>query len=201
MQGRNTVAWKVAQPPDGLAPDRVEIGNDPMALQVAVAEWNSPGEPTREAMRSLHAERQAKKLFPLVLLATRGDEAWVFGPAAEAQVVALRAGTAERLLQAALDEPSGLAARHRLAALQRAVASGQEAGVANRGLFAGHYLQTSVRERADWPAATEASVPLLGLRHEGLIKALGYTAHPAGQALLLSADAVSRAVAVLFEAR
>jgi hypothetical protein len=58
------------------------------------------------------------------------------------------------MLQAALDESTATAARQRLGALHRSIESGQQAGVANRGLFAGHYLQTYAPQRADWDIQT-----------------------------------------------
>lgn len=202
LVGTQSIVWTVKQPGAGLTPLSVTVGTDPshMALQVAVADWTGSGAPTREALKNLHVDRQAKKLFPLVVVAVSGPSSWVYGPAADADVIALPVEKAARVLQAALAEPTGLAARQRLGALHRAVGSGQEAGVVNRGLFAGHYLQTSVREREDWDAATTGATAMLTLRHEPLVKALGFSVLSAGQALLLNAGDAPRAIAVLLDA-
>lgn len=200
LNGQTDIRWHEKKAPAGFDPQSVVFGSDAsgMALQVAVGAWTPPGAPGRQALKSVHARRQ-KGIFPLVVVATRGTTAWLLGPSQDAQVVSMPISQAERMLQAALDEPSGIAARHRLGALHRAIESGQQAGVANRGLFASHFLQTSVTQRPDWEDAKAGAGKLLALRHEDLIKALGFASVPAGEALLLKAIEAPRAVAVLLE--
>ena len=145
----------------------------------------------------------------MVVLARRSGQAWLFGPNAQAAVVGpLPADQAQRMLQSALDEPSGLAARQRLAGMYAAIDGtkpGAETdylpGVANAGLFATHELRHGVRERSDWSSACGTAEPLLALMREALIEALGYTAQSVGaHALILLAEGVtSRAVAVLLD--
>lgn len=200
--GTAEVRWKVTDAPGFVTPVAVVTGRDPagMGLQVAVADWTSPTEPSREILRKLHAERQGKKVFPLVVLLRHQDDAFLMGPGHDAGIIHLPISQAERVLQAALDESDGLAAHKRLAVLQRATTSSSTAGVTNEGLFAGHYLATSAPRRADWRQAAERAGPLLSLRHETLIKNLGFTTkRTAGHALLLSAQTATRAVAVLLE--
>lgn len=201
LTGATNTKWVPRKAVTGFTGQQVVIGNDPagMALQVAVASWSGSGNPSREALKSLHAERQAKRLFPLVVAAVKADSTWVFGPAPEAEVVKLPTGRAARVLQAALDEATGLAARQRLAALQKAVSTGQHAGVVNQGLFASHYLTASVPKRGGWQPAAAIANQILGLRHEALIKALGYAVLADGQALLLNDANAPRAVAVLLQ--
>ncbi len=202
LHGMAEVRWKVTDAPSSVTPVAVVTGRDPagMGLQVAVADWASPTEPSREVMRRLHAERQGKKVFPLVVMLRHEDDAFLLGPGHDVTVIHLPISQAERVLQAALDEIDGLAAHKRLASLQRVTASSGTAGVTNEGLFAGHYLATSAPRRADWRQAAERARPLLSLRHETLIKNLGFTTkRTAGHALLLSAQTATRAVAVLLE--
>ena len=202
LTGAAEVQWKVPDAPGSVQPVAVVSGKDPagMALQVAVAEWMAPSDPSREILRKLHAERQGKRVFPLVVMLRRDNDAFVFGPGHDAGVRHLPVSRAERLLQAALDEIDGLAAHKRLAILQRPTASSSTAGVTNEGLFAGHYLATSAPKRTDWRSAAERARPLLSLRHETLIRNLGFTTkRTAGHALLPSAETATRAVAVLLE--
>lgn len=218
VHGKQTIAWQAPpKVPAGMTCVSVTIGRDPanMGVEVAQATWSRSGTPTREAMASLHAARLAKRLCPVVVAVVRaGDEAgsgapgeqevgdvWLFGPLPDGQVIGpLAADHATRLLQSALDQPNGLLARHRLAALYEALGSTGLPGVANAGLFATNDLQRGARRRGDWQAATVASAKLLGLRRHGLLEALGYTLDTSGDATVLTTDtSPPRAVAVLLE--
>lgn len=205
VAGKQTIIWSAPRKcPAGLVPTSVTIGPDQagMGLEVAQAEWSGGGAPSREAMASLHAARLAKRLCPVVVVAAGGAHVWLFGPNAQGQVVGpVPRDQAERLLQAGLDQPSGLLGRRRLTALYEALEGTALPGVANAGLFATNDLRKGVRQRRDWPGATEAAKPLLALRREQLIKALGYaTERSGGHALVLAtASPHPRAVAVLLE--
>ena len=154
-------------------------------------------------MAALHKERLGKHVFPLIVLAGTQQQAWMLGPSPDAAVIGpLPRGQAERLLQAALDEPTGLAARQRLATMQKAVESTALPGVVNTGLFATYYLTDSVPRRADWAEQRERSRPWMPERGERLIRALGFTAKKAaGSALVLTGGTdAPHAVAVLLDA-
>jgi hypothetical protein len=202
--------------PDGRVPPGFEIravvvGRDDaqLALEVVVLKASQTTNPSREALGWFHTARLGRRLSPVVVLASRSGQAWMFGPNAQAAVVGpLPEDQALRMMQSALDEPSGLAARQRLAGMYAAIDAtklGTEAdylpGVSNNGLFATHELRNGVRQRSDWSSACEAARPLLSLRREALVEALGYTAQSvAAHALILLADGVaSRAVAVLLD--
>jgi hypothetical protein len=189
----------------------VVIGRDnaQLALEVVVLDAGPTASLSREALGSFHAARLGRRLSPVVVLARRSGQAWLSGPNAQAAVVGpLPVDQAQRMLQSALEEPSGLAARQRLAGMYAAIDGtkpGTEAdylpGVANSGLFATHELRHGVRRRSDWPSSCEISESLLPLRREALIEALGYTAQSvAAHAVILLAEGVtSRAVAVLLD--
>lgn len=202
--------------PDGKVPSGFEVrevvvGRDDaqLGLEVLVLDAGLTASMSREALGAFHAARLGKRVSPVVVLARRSEQAWLFGPNAQASVVGpLPVDQAQRMLQTALDEPSGLAARQRLAGMFAAIEGtkpGTETdylpGVANAGLFATHELRHGVRRRPDWKVSSETAEPLLRLRREALIEALGYTAQSvAAHALLLLADgATSRAVAVLLD--
>lgn len=203
--GIQSITWTKPQKcPSGFDPSTVTIGSDDagMGLEVAAAVWSGRASPTREAMSALHAARLNKRLCPVVVVATSSSQAWLFGPNPQGQVVGpLPVDQASRLLQAALDQPSGLLARQRLTALYEALEGTALPGVANNGLFATNDLRKGVRERSDWATATESAKSLLALRREQLIKALGFsTQRSGGHALVLAtASPHHRAVAVLLE--
>lgn len=209
---RTLTGWE----PDGNVPPGFEVrgvvvGRDAaqLALEVVVLDASLTASVSREALGRFHAARLGRRVTPVVVVARGTGQAWLFGPNAQAAVVGpLPVDQAHRLLQSALEEPSGLAARQRLAGMFAAIdgtRAGTEAeylpGVANAGLFATHELRHGVRERSDWPSACEEAEHLLPLRREALIEALGFTAQSvAASALLLLADGItSRAVAVLLD--
>lgn len=173
-----------------------------LALEVLSVSWPDRSQPTAEALRKIHAERVGKKIYPLVVAAEARDQVWLFGPNPDAALVGpLDAGVAVRVLQAALDEPNGVAARSRLAQLQRSLSSTDLPGVTNQGLFASHYLTGTggVRNNPKWNVAKQQAAPWLGLRDDPLISALGFSARrvAANASLLSSGSSRGRAVAVL----
>src|SRR5438067_328528 len=111
--------------PDGKLPAGfdvrgVVVGRDDaqLALEVVVLDAGPSASMSRAALGSFHAARRGKRVAPVVVLARRGGQAWLFGPNAQAAVAGpLAADQAHRMLQSALDEPSGLAARQRLAGI------------------------------------------------------------------------------------
>ncbi len=191
----------------GVRPVRVVAGSDPagLALEVLVCEWVKAGSPSLDAFRKVHSWRVGKRIYPLIVaLADRGGSVWLFGPNTDgAPSEALAEDHAARMLQAALDEPHGIAARQRLSHLQRALTATQIPGVANSGLFASHYITatTGVRGEALWGPAVEKARPLLSERGPTLIAALGFTSTRTGaHASLLAADSGRpRALAVLLD--
>ena len=122
--------------PKGVTLGSVTTGPDAfgMGLQVLVAEWAVAGQPPVEAIRRLHSQRLGKKVFPLVAVLNDGaSSAWLMGPNPDASVVGPIPEThASRMLQAALDEPSGLAGRQRIAHLLRSLSSSDIIGVTMR---------------------------------------------------------------------
>ena len=197
--------------PAGFAARAVILGRDEgqLALEVVVLGAGPSASMSREALGALHVSRLGKRVTPVVVAAERDGQTWLFGPNAQAAVVGpLPTDQAQRMLQSALDEPSGIAARHRLAAMYTAIegtkpgAGGEHLpGIANGGLFATHELRYGVRRRPDWSTARDDAAPLLPLRRDALIEALGYTAEQAAAyALILSVEGVvPRAVAVLLD--
>jgi len=179
-----------------------------LALEVGVAEWTGAESPSRDALAKLHKDRVGQGINPVVILASNGERAWLFGPNSQASVVGpLALDHAQRLLQSALDEPSGLAARRTLNQTYEAIAAtstgGNDSdalrGVGNAGLFATHELRHGVRQRADWTEACQKSKEAMSLRRLELIKKLGYSVEDVGgnASLLKSKGDNARAVAVI----
>ena len=196
--------------PSQFETKQVFTGNDEgdLALEVGIAEWSGEGSPSREAFLKLHKARAGQGINPVVIVATAGEKAWLFGPNSQAAVVGpLAIDHAQRLIQTALNESSGLAARQSLNQTYEAISAtstgGSEAdalrGVGNAGLFATHELRHGVRNRVDWNDACLQSKEMMGLRKDELVKKLGYSLEDVGghASLLRSKGANPRAAAVI----
>ncbi|CAB5021301.1 MAG: hypothetical protein F2909_01505 [Actinobacteria bacterium] len=193
--------------PAGFETDFVVVGNSDaggMALEVAVTKWTKPEQPTREALTRLHTLRVNKRAQPVVLVIETSVGAIVFGPNnAAAPLGPLPVEQSQRVIQAALDEPTVIAARARLAGLVQSIDSTAMPGVKNSGLFANHELRVGVPARPDWQAACERSVAMLSSKGPQLIEKLGYKVGRAGaHALVLSGKGPHpQAIAVMLDER
>lgn len=193
--------------PSGFDTEYVVVGNSDgggMALEVAVTSWTKSEPPTREALTRLHTIRLNKRAQPVVLVVETPQGALVFGPnTASAPMGPLSVDQVQRVVQAALDEPTALAARARLAGLVQALDSTSMPGVKNSGLFANHELRVGVPQRSDWADACARSNALLPLKGQQLIEKLGFKAGRAGaHALLLTGGGPrAEAIAVMLDER
>ena len=139
LKGNNKIVW--VRPdgcPSGFEPIEVVVGNSGggagggpttgtksgstsggMALEIAITKWSKTEPPTREALTRLHTLRKNGRATPVVVVVEFDNEkALVFGPnTASAPVGPLACEQVQRVLQAALDEPTVIAARNRLAGL------------------------------------------------------------------------------------
>lgn len=200
------VPWEPpARNPEDATTDRVWIGPDPHGLgfEVAVASWAGSNAPPHEALRALHSARLRNRAVPLCVAVrdARGN-AWILGPVATAPSLGpIPIGQAVRILQAALDERSGSAARARILRTRDALETAEIPGFDSQGLFAIRELTYGVPRRPDWAPACERSRRLLAQSPRGndLIRGLGFGSHSVpGNALLLTVGAERpRAVAIL----
>ena len=203
LKGAQSREWIVAKPPTGATPQWVYTGRDESGLgpiYVALASISVP--PSRETMRALHAAYKGKSNIQLVVGAVLGNQIWIFGPDEKTEVtepLALDQGC--RQLQSALDEPDAIAAYTRLGQFRRSLDTTSLVGVTNSGLFASYHIRENVPKRSDWKESCEKAKPLLALRNEHLIKALGFKSEKtAGNALLLTTGTPqSKAVAILLD--
>jgi len=209
LSGKSKIVW--ARPdgcPAGFEPVEVVVGNSDvggMALEVAIAKWSKSESPTREALTRLHTLRTNKRATPVVIVVEfDSGGTLVFGPnAAAVPVGPLPADQTQRVIQAALDEPTVVAARSRLAGLVQAIDSTSMPGIKNSGLFANHELRVGVPQRPDWKQACTTSTPMLQLKGKALIEKLGFqTGQFGAHALLLTGTGPkAEAIAVLLDER
>lgn len=196
------INWTEPSAPAGITTDKVYLGPDPFGLggfQVAVA--NAATTPTRSALRELFTARKGKTQTQLVLAVVHAGTVQLFGPDPQSQPIELPVEQAQRQLQSVLAEPDILAATERLAGFRKASGTTGVSGFTNSGLFATHHIMRNVPSRADWDEMGARALPLLSLRRNKLIEALGFTTKPGPNgSLLLSVGAhPPRAVAVLLD--
>ncbi len=209
LSGKSKITWVRPEGcPAGFEPSEVVVGNSDvggMALEIAITKWSKNEPPTREALTRLHTLRTNKRATPVVLVVELDSGGTlVFGPnTASAPVGPLPIEQTQRVVQAALDEPTVIAARNRLAGLVQSIDSTSMPGVKNSGLFANHELRVGVPQRTDWGAACSASSPMLPLKGKELIEKLGFqTGQFGAHALLLTGEGPkAEAIAVLLNER
>lgn len=180
----------------------VFIGPDPIGLggfEVAVAVSDHAVSPAE--IRHLHKLRLDGRDTHLVVAVVFGENASLFGPDPKLRPQVQSLSSAERKLQAALNEPDTSQAMRRFLALSDSESSGQMAGVRNRGLFASYHLRENVSKRPDWAEMMDLSEKLLDSRGRQLVEDLGFTiAEQANEAFVLAdASDESRVVAILLD--
>lgn len=206
VTGANRFSWTI--PPDlnsyitepfGLS----QRSGSAIAFQALVLRWNRPIPPTREICRGLFNAYRNRRAFPLLVVLVGADgRTWVFGPTDEGVVQGpLSEDQVARILRAAFSESNPIAARKVVVHYFDSLSTSAMPGVVNTGLFASHYLRTSLPERADWEERKTAAQDLLPLRGEPLIRKLGYSTDWIGStAMILRASSQApRAVAVLLQ--
>ncbi len=161
------------------------------AFQVLLAGWDSVRPPAAGKLAELHHWRLGQKNFSLVAaVRDRYGDVWLAGPGVKDQPVGpLKESEAARMLQAALDEPSGPLARKRIADLLRAHRAGDPVlGLYGEGLFANHYLTKVLPDDPMWQQAVQRAGSWLGLRGHTLIEAMGFAImRNTGKGLVLTA--------------
>ncbi len=206
LQPAKTVQWSPSGPVSAqVSGTRALFGSDPYGqpMQILLGRLNPSSSPTKELFAGLYSQFRGKLTVPLaVVLQDAKEQVWIFGPNSEGSVVGpISTSQAERILQAALDEPLGQAATNLLVKYFESLSASAMPGVTNTGLFASHYLRTSASDRPDWPTKSQEADAILPKRGESLIKGLGFTTSQEGtSALILKNGAnANRAVAVLLE--
>ncbi len=176
----------------------IHFGHGPQPIQVAVAE--SSGEPTRAVLKALFAERKGN-LNTLIVVVVHGDQASLFGPDADTEVMRQKASTTEAILNSILDQPSEVLAYQRATSIWRSKQTTDLVGFTNNGLFASHYIRSSVNHHPKWKATQEASLKIQNLRDLELITALGFevTSRPSNTFVLSAKGQEHRAVAILLD--
>lgn len=141
-------------------------------IEIVVGEVDQA--PSRALLQSVHSKRQGRRNADVVVALSLGGQVWVYGPDTGRAPIVLSVQSAERQLQAALNEPNSFLAYRRLAGMQDAAAMTEMPGVRNRGLFASYHLRENVAKGRDWSSWNQKARTLIQRRHRDLISGLGF---------------------------
>lgn len=168
-------------------------------IEIVVGEVDQA--PSRALLQSVHSKRQGRRNADVVVALSLGGQVWVYGPDTGRAPIVLSVQSAERQLQAALNEPNSFLAYRRLAGMQDAAAMTEMPGVRNRGLFASYHLRENVAKGRDWSSWNQKARTLIQRRHRDLISGLGFMlSSSSSESLLLTTPGQeARAVAILLE--
>lgn len=201
LQDRKPRPWPLPQGAKAtFKPDGYYLGaGGKTPLEVAVA--RAGGRPTESDVRSLWKRRRGATPSPLLLVvvwpSSTGDRASVCGTTGDDPAVYSDRdpGQVARLSALALEEPD----HHSAVRFLAAYLPEERGGVRNVALFASHHLNERVPNRPDWADLCSKGQPLLRLRRERLVEALGFTVEPRGHAALLRAEGHATALAVFLD--
>lgn len=177
------------------------LGQGNPALEVVFTEAHS--RPTAEMMRGAWKTRSAGRAVPVLFVVLYGRRVATAGVGGNPEHVLLDLdrNQLEQVCRTALAAPDQHVARRLLNQALTDLEAGST-GWRNMGLFATHFLRSSVPKHERWPEACRKGHEIHGKRRRELLAGLGLTVDEAnGQALILRAADARVALAVLLEAQ
>ncbi len=198
LNSETQIAWNIVSQAPGVSGLAIHFGQGPQPIQIALAE--SATEPSRATLKALFAERKGNQ-NTLIVVILHGDQASLFGPDADTEVMRNKVPIAETILNSVLSQPNELLAYQRITSIWRSKQTTDLVGFTNNGLFASHYIRSSVNHHPKWTSAQEASLKIQNLRDQALITALGFeiTSTPSNTLVLRAKGQEHRAVAILLD--
>jgi hypothetical protein len=199
LKSAKQIDWTSTSGSTDLVLKTVHFGLGAQPFQVATAQ--SSVAPTRPQLKALHAERKGRLPIFLIVAVEHGAEVSIFGPDPDSEVITQRTSTATALLNAVLSQDNELLAYQRAVSIRRSQQTTDMVGFTNNGLFASHYIRTSINRHTKWDQAHAKSLEIQGLRDKDLIKGLGFEiATSSSSTMLLNAQGPDRrVVAILLE--
>ncbi|MXR51367.1 hypothetical protein GRX03_07090 [Halovenus sp. WSH3] len=176
-------------------------GNGASQLEIAVTDHGE--RPTKEFLQKTYSDRRGGRVNPILVVAIYGDRVGLCGPSGEEPPVYrdVDRGQAERVCEAALDQPDRHAAQQFLSEMLPQLDE-ELTGLRNQGLLSTHELRVGVPERDDWEDAAEQARRALDDDPRELIKGLNYEIDRlTDQSYVLkdTSDGHERAVAVFLQ--
>ena len=198
LNSTRQITWNIESHVQGIKGLEVHFGQGAQPIQVAVAQ--SDLGVTRAQLKTLFTERKGT-LNTLIIVVIHGDQASFFGPDADTEVMKQKISTAEAILNSILDQPNEVLAYQRATSIWRSKQTTDLVGFTNNGLFASHYIRSSVNHHPEWKSAQEVSQRIQNLRDQELIAGLGFeiTSRPSNTFVLSAKGQAHRAVAILLD--
>lgn len=192
------ISWTLDSKSHGVNGLEIHFGQGPQPVQVAVAE--SSVEPSRAQMKALFSERKGS-LNTLIVAVIDGDQVSLFGPDSDTDVMRQKLSTAEAILNSILDQANEILAYQRATSIWRSKQTTDLVGFTNNGLFASHYIRSSINHHPKWIEAQSSSELIQNFRDKELITALGFEiTDSASNTLVLRAKGQDhRVVAILLD--
>ena len=193
------IEWVPSDGPNGVSPKTVHFGKGAQPIQVALAE--SSQALSRSALRMLFQDRKGRLPIFVIVAVSHGDSVSIYGPDPDSETIVLKSATAQAVLNSILEQENEISAYQRAVFLWRSKQTTDMVGFTNNGLFASHFIRTSIERHAKWSEAQKRSVELQNLRDKELITGLGFeiSASPSSTLLLSANGQEKRVVAILLD--
>ena len=199
LGSQRQIEWAPSVTPPGVAPIAVHFGKGVQPIQIALAE--SQGAPSRAILKGLFQDRKGRLPVFVIVAVSHQDSVTLLGPDPDSETLVLRQSTAEAVLNSILDQENEISAYQRAIFLWRSKQTTDMVGFTNNGLFASHFIRTSINRHSKWSEAQKRSAELQHLRDKQLITGLGFeiSASPSSTLLLSAKGQEKRVVAILLD--
>jgi hypothetical protein len=137
----------------------------------------------------------------VIVAVSHGESVSIYGPDPDSETIVLKSATAQAVLNSILEQENEISAYQRAIFLWRSKQTTDMVGFTNNGLFASHFIRTSINRHAKWSEAQVRSAELQNLRDKELITGLGFeiSATPSSTLLLSANGQEKRVVAILLD--
>ena len=199
LHSTKVIPWAVSVSLPGVQPDAIHFGQGAQPIQIAVAQ--SQAAPSRATLKTLFQDRKGKLPVFVIIAVSHGDSVSIFGPDPDSETIVLKKSTAEAVLNSILDQENEISAYQRAIFLWRSKQTTDMVGFTNNGLFASHFIRTSINKHGQWDQAQKRSTEIQHLRDKELISGLGFeiSASPSSTLLLSAGGQDKRVVAILLD--
>ena len=137
--------------PHGLRANVVHFGQGTQPIQVALATSNNA--PSRSVLKTLFQDRKGRLPIFVIVAVEHGDSVSLYGPDPDSEAIILKTATAEAVLNSILDQENEISASQRAVFLWRSKQTTDMVGFTNNGLFASHFIRTSINRHVNWKLA------------------------------------------------
>lgn len=199
LRSQKQIEWVPSVTPSGVNPIAVHFGKGAQPIQIGLAE--SQGPPSRAILKGLFQDRKGRLPVFVIVAVSHQDAVTLLGPDPDSETLVLKQSTAEAVLNSILDQENEISAYQRAIFLWRSKQTTDMVGFTNNGLFASHFIRTSINRHPKWNEAQKRAAELQHLRDKELITGLGFeiSASPSSTLLLSAKSQEKRVVAILLD--